>query len=322
MRGMLRTLLAVAASLALVACRAADPPPPPAAPYLLILGVAQDAGVPQIACTCEHCVAAREDPSRRRHAASALLVDPRDGRRWLFDATPDLREQVELARGHGGPPADAEGRPPLFDGVFLTHAHIGHYAGLVHLGREAYASETTPLYATARMGAYLAENGPWSLLFDAGHLRHERLEPGVPIQLAPDLAVTPIEVPHRQEFSDTVAFRVDGPNGAALYLPDIDAWDAWDRDFVEELATVDVAFVDGTFFDGAELPGRDLSKIPHPLVVDTLARIAPLAETERRKVRFFHLNHSNPLHDPDDPANERIRRSGAGVAREGDRVRL
>ena len=82
---------------------------------MLVLGTAQDGGLPQVACDAPCCRAARADPTRRRLVTSLLLVDPRSGKRWLFDATPDLAEQVERARPHSHP--TAAGRPALFDGI-------------------------------------------------------------------------------------------------------------------------------------------------------------------------------------------------------------
>jgi pyrroloquinoline quinone biosynthesis protein B len=304
--------LAVPALLLLVSCAAKQ------APYLLVLGTAQDGGYPQLGCEEPLCRAAHDHPELRRHVASALIVDPRSGQRWLLDATPDLPAQLELARGHAGPATGAAGRPPLFDGIFLTHAHMGHYTGLMHLGRESYATEATPVYATERMGEFLQTNGPWSLLFDAGHLEHVRLVPGQPVPLAEDLSVTPFEVPHRPEFSDTVAFLVRGPNGAALFLPDIDKWERWDRPIEDLIAQVDVALLDGTFFDGDELPGRDMDEIPHPFIVESLERFSALPAAERDKVRFFHLNHSNPAVDPNSSARARLDAAGMHVAREGE----
>lgn len=319
MRVLLAALLAL---LLLGACAAPRPRVPSDAPYLVVLGTAQDGGYPQLACDEPLCRAAREDPSRRRLVASALVVDPRTDRRWLIDATPDLPEQLELARGHGGPSADAGGRPPLFDGILLTHAHLGHYTGLAHLGREAYATETTPVHATERMGAYLRSNGPWSLLFEAGHLEHRVLAPGEPLRIAPDLAVTPFLVPHRPEFSDTVGFLVEGPNAAVLYLPDIDKWRRWDERIEDWIARADVALLDGTFFGPDELPGRDMAAIPHPFVVESLARFASLPAEQRAKVRFFHLNHSNPLVDPRSEESSRVRAAGMHVAADGEVHRL
>lgn len=290
----------------------------PQGPYVLVLGTAQDGGYPQIACQKELCRAARADPGLRRMVASVLLVDPASGRRWLFDATPDLPQQVELARGHGGPGMDEAGRPALFDGIFLTHGHMGHYTGLMHLGREAYGTAETPVFATEKMGRYLQENGPWSLLFEAGHLTYVRLEPDQVVDLGGGLRVTAISVPHRPEFSDTVAFLIEGPRRSVLFLPDIDKWEVWDRSIEELLEQVDVALLDATFFDGDELPGRDMAEIPHPFVVESLERFSPLPAEVRGRVRFIHLNHSNPLVDEGSEATARVLAAGMAVAREGE----
>ena len=294
----------------------------PSRPYVVALGTAQDGGLPQIGCARECCTAAREDPSRARLVTSLLLVDPRDGRRWLFDATPDIARQVERARGLGGPAEDAPGRPALFDGIFITHAHLGHVVGLLQLGREAYGSAPVPLIGTERMAGFLGSNGPWSLLFDGGYARPEVLQPGQTLELAEDLSVTAIQVPHRDEFTDTVAFLIRGPERSVLYLPDIDKWERWDRRLEDVIAGVDVALVDGTFYGPAELPGRDMSQVPHPFIVETLARIAPLPEAERAKVVFTHLNHSNPANDPTSDAAAAVRAAGSSVLDDGDRIRL
>jgi pyrroloquinoline quinone biosynthesis protein B len=309
-----RVLLA----LLLTGCAA----PGSTSPYLLLLGTAQDGGYPQIACRQPLCEAARADKNLARHVVSGLIVDPQTDRRWLIDASPDLRAQVEFARGHGGPAADVAGRPPLFDGIFLTHAHMGHYSGLLQLGREAYGSQTTPLYTSPSMGRYLRGNGPWSLLFDAGHLRQLDLEAGKAVQLSPTISVMPISVAHRGEFSDTLAFAIQGPERRVLYLPDIDRWDGAWLDFATWLAEYDAVLVDGTFFDGGELPGRDMSEIPHPPIASTLKAIENLPESERSKVIFFHLNHSNPVLDPHSHQRARVRASGARVAWDGMQIKL
>ncbi len=294
----------------------------PDRPFVVALGTAQDGGLPQIGCARECCTAAREDPSRARLVTSLLLVDPRDGRRWLFDATPDIARQVERARGLGGPPEDAPGRPALFDGIFITHAHLGHVVGLLQLGREAYGSAPVPLIGTERMAGFLGSNGPWSLLFDGGYARPQVLNPGQTLDLAQDLSVTAIQVPHRDEFTDTVAFLIRGPERSVLYLPDIDKWEKWDRQLEDVIASVDVALVDGTFFGPAELPGRDMSQVPHPFIVETLERIAPLPEAERGKVVFTHLNHSNPATDPTSDAAAAVRAAGSSILDDGDRIGL
>lgn len=294
-------------------------------PYVLVLGTAQDGGLPQIGCAEERCVAARLDPARRRRVTSLLLCDPGSGQRWLFDCTPDLAEQVERARGH---PATrrAEGpRPPLFEGVFLTHAHLGHYAGLLQLGREAYGARGLTTWATPRFAAFLRENGPWSLLVSEQRVVLHELVEGERVQLTPELAVVPFHVPHRDEFSDTLGFELHGPRRTLVYLPDIDKWAAWDAFGTTPapgrieglLARCDLALLDGSFFADGEIPGRSLADIPHPFVSESLARFAPLPASERAKVFFTHLNHTNPATDADGPAARAVRAAGMHVLSEG-----
>ena len=83
------------------------------------------------------------------------------------------------------------------------------------------------------------------------------------------------------------------------------------------LEGVDVALLDATFYSGDELPGRDLSKIGHPLVVDSMDRLQSRVDAGSLQVFFVHLNHSNPALDPASPARAAITRRGFGVAHAG-----
>ena len=236
-------------------------------------------------------------------------MDHAAGQSWLIDATPDLPAQLH-ALGQAAPGA-------TLAGILLTHAHTGHYAGLIHLGREAWATRRLPLYASARLAAFLRADAPWSLLVEWGHVELRPLVPGRRLALSPRLRVTPLAVPHRDELSDTLAFLVRGPARRLLYCPDTDAWDRWDVDVRDLVSGVDAALLDGTFYDETELPGRDLAQIPHPLAVDTARRLAGVAAD----VRLVHLNHSNPLHHPG-PQRDRLAAQGIGVGLPGDRWRL
>jgi pyrroloquinoline quinone biosynthesis protein B len=297
-------------------CRATGEQSLPSGPFVLVLGTAQDGGLPQLGCRAEPCQRARQDPSHRRLVASLLLADPRSGRRWLIDATPDLSEQVDLVEQFA-PRAEAGGRPALFDGIFLTHAHYGHYTGLAQLGREVYGSATTPVHGSARMCQFLSTNGPWDLLVSAGHIAPSRMEPGVPVELAPDLRVTAFVVPHRDEYTDTLGFLVEGPERSLIYVPDVDKWPLLEPPIEERIARVDHALLDGTFFADGEIPGRAMSEIPHPFIVESLERFASLSAGERGKVYFTHLNHTNPVADPAGEAARQVRDAGCSVAGEG-----
>jgi pyrroloquinoline quinone biosynthesis protein B len=297
-------------------------PDTPAEPYVLVLGTAQDGGLPQLGCREPRCAAARADPSRRRLVTSLLLADPRSGSRWLFDASPDIREELELARPH--PPTRVEhgARPPLVDGVFLTHAHIGHYLGLAELGREVYGARDVPVWASPRMRDFLAHNGPWSLLVETHAIELRDMPLAGEVELAPGIHVSALVVPHRDEFSDTLAFVIRGPHRSLLYLPDIDKWERWDLRLEDVLERVDVALVDGTFFADGELPGRSMAEVPHPFVVETLERLSDAPAALRCKVVFTHLNHTNPACDAGSSAQARIESAGMRVAREGEIVEL
>lgn len=315
------------AALVCTACVAPESPestdePPAAGAYAVVLGTAQDAGVPQVACECERCDAARRDPTARRLVTSVVVADPASGRRWLLDASPDLAEQVQIAAPHPPGRSRPAGRPPLFDAILPTHAHTGHYTGLLELGNESYGAEGQRVLCSTRMAEFLRTNDPWRFMVDRGFLRLEPLPLDTPVPLADGLTVTALPVPHRDELSDTVAFLVRGPRRALLYLPDIDKWERWDRRLEDVLAEVDVALIDGTFYADGEIPGRAMAAIPHPFIVETMRRLAPLPAAARAKVVFTHLNHTNPAVDPTSAAAIAIRAHGFRIAYEGMTINL
>jgi pyrroloquinoline quinone biosynthesis protein B len=281
---------------------------------LLLLGTAQDAGAPQLACRAACCERLRAR-GERVLVASAALVDARERKTYLLDATPDLREQLDhpalLPHLHPG------ARP--LDGILLTHAHAGHYLGLAFLGRESLAADAVPLFATERMRRFLEGAGPWELLLRAGHAELRDMEPGRPLALSSRLEVEPFAVPHRDEYSDTVGFQIRGPRRRAIYLPDVDRLD---EPLWRHLLATDVLLLDGTFFADGELAHRDMSQVPHPRMRETLARWSAAPATARPELWFLHLNHTNPALDPASPAAREVESAGARIARAGDTIAL
>lgn len=275
----------------------------------ILLGAAQDAGLPQAGCVCERCRRALENPSLRQYVVCLGLIHRESRQAWMIDATPDFREQLALLR-RAAPECELAG-------ILLTHAHMGHYTGLIQLGREAWNTQRMPVHATPRMAAFLMRNQPWQQLAKFGNIAIRLNPPGQPIALAPGLLATPIAVPHRDEWIDTMAFRVEGPERSLFYCPDIDDWDRWDYPLARMLAEVDVALLDGAFFSPAEIPGRNIAEIPHPLATDTAERAAA-ADCD---VRLIHLNHTNPLWD-DGVERAWVAERGVGVAGTGDRWSL
>ncbi len=286
-------------------------------PFVVVLGIAQDAGYPQAGCQRECCRAAWKEPAHRRMPVCLAIVDPQSRQRWLVECTPQFPAQ--LRRLDQLFPVDAS---PGLDGILLTHAHIGHYAGLVHLGREVMGANGVPVFVMPRMRQFLSANGPWDQLVSLKNISLQNLESGRPRQLNPRLSVTPLTVPHRDEYSETVAFKIQGPNRSVLFLPDIDKWTRWETRIEKVIEQVHVAYLDATFFDGEELPGRDISLIPHPFVVESIARFRTLPDDQRSKIRFIHLNHTNPALRPDSRATAQVREAGMRIAQPLEKVLL
>jgi len=278
-------------------------------PYTMVLGIAQDGGIPQAGCRKSCCTSGRHE-----RVASLGVVDPASHRWWLIDATPDFPSQLAAMA--------AEAPACSLAGIFLTHAHIGHYTGLMHLGREAMGARGMPVWAMPRMRDFLTANGPWGQLVTLANIELRPLAADSTIALGDSLRVTPFRVPHRDEYSETVGFRIDGPRGAVVYLPDIDKWERWDRRIEDVIAGASAAYLDGTFFDAAELPGRDMSEIPHPFIVESLSRFATLPAAARKHILFIHLNHTNRAGIAGTAERKRVEAAGCGVAAAGERTAL
>ncbi len=286
-------------------------------PWLVVLGTVQDGGAPQAGCTRDCCA----DPEIRRHVACLGIVDPMTSQRWIIDATPDFADQLRLLDRIAPANGNASGSAGLA-GILLTHAHIGHYTGLMHLGHEVMGASGVPVWAMPRMKAFLSSNGPWDQLVAFGNISLMELQAGEPVRLNRRLAVTPILVPHRDEYSETVGFRIDGPGRSALYVPDIDKWERWDRQVEDLLAEVDVAWLDGTFYADGELPDRSMAAISHPFIVESLRRFRALPAVQRDKVHFIHLNHTNTALRAGSKARAAIDAAGFHVAQRGQRFLL
>ena len=307
-------MLSAAAPLMILACtNPNDAPPSKTAScdiFLAVLGTAQDAGKPQISV---HSDPAWEDPAKARLASSIGLINRQDSTRYLFDASPDIRrqaytlDQLDDKRGF------------TLDGVFLTHGHMGHYLGLAHLGKEAMSAKSVPVYAMPKMANFLRNNGPWDQLVTLNNIDIQTLSDGTPIGLSSVLTVTPFQVPHRSEYTETVGYSIQGPKARAVYLPDIDSWTAWEAQggSLETLVTEhDRLYLDASFFSGAELPGRDMSLIPHPTISTTMEKLKHMPAKERAKIHFTHMNHTNPVHDKTSEAYAKMKANGFNVAQE------
>lgn len=280
-----------------------------AQPSLIVLGTIQDAGSPQIGCNKKCCRTLFNQPDPTRKVVSLGLFDKAQKKTYLFEATPDITSQLSMLKTVANSDND------IPDGIFLTHAHIGHYTGLMYLGREAINASNASVYLMPKMKKFLSQNGPWDQLVNTNNILLKEMQADRSIQLHDQLQVIPFLVPHRDEYSETVGYKIIGPNKKALFIPDIDKWEKWDRDISAEIANVDYAFIDATFYDTEELNNRDIRSIPHPFIIESMKRFSSLSVAEKKKIYFIHFNHTNPALLPNSVQAKKIKALGFNIAR-------
>ena len=281
--------------------------------YLKVLGTVQDAGAPHMGCEKSCCVDLFSEPQANLLVSSLGLVD--GNQTYVFDATPDFPAQSfnllsEVDNGKNTP-----------DGVFISHAHIGHYTGLMYLGREALGGNTVPVYVMPKMEEFIRTNGPWEQLVDLNNISLIPIK-NKEVQLSSDVKVEVLVVPHRDEYSETIGFLIEGPSKRVLFIPDINKWSSWKQDIKAWIKKVDYAFLDATFYDQNEIPHRDMSEVPHPFVVESMELFKDLNQQDKDKVYFIHLNHSNPLLNVNSEAYETVKAEGFHVAQYNQKINL
>ena len=273
------------------------------------MGVVQDGGLPHLGSNKLFC----ENIEEKRYVTSIMLINNENNESYLFDASPDINEQLNFM---------GDRIKKDLKGVFLTHAHIGHYTGLMYFGREALNSKSINVYAMPRMKKFLEQNGPWSQLVSLENISINQINSTSKIAIDQNVTIQPIEVPHRAEFSETVGYKIYGPNKTVLFIPDIDKWYLWEKSIIDEIKQVDYALIDATFYDSKEVNYRDLSEIPHPFVVESMELFDSIKDEEKNKIFFIHLNHTNPLLNKDSDQYKFVKSQGYNVAKEGMKLKL
>lgn len=280
--------------------------------YLVVLGIAQDAGFPQAGCEKECCQAYWKGKEDKKGITCLALVVRTAKKYWLIEATPDIA--IQLKKLQQFLPVTPDYTP---DGIFITHAHIGHYTGLMQLGREAMGASAIPVYVMPRMDSFLRHNGPWSQLVQLNNIELRSMKEDSLVELAPTVQVTPFRVPHRDEYSETAGLVISSGKSKVLFIPDIDKWEKWNREISSVIKDYTVVLIDGTFYKNGELPGRDMSEVPHPFVEETARLVINLPDSVKSKVHFIHFNHTNPLLKRTSTEKDQVRAAGFNVAEEG-----
>ena len=282
--------------------------------YIYILGNTQDAGLPHIGCEHPFC----EDNFNvyEEHYTTSIAVVNSDLKKYiLFEATPDITFQLNNLK------RNIFHEFLLPESIYITHAHMGHYTGLMYFGREALGSKDLLVRVLPRMSKFLQNNGPWSQLVDINNIKIEEINFESSTNELSNIIVTPVQVPHRDEYSETAGYIIEGKNKKALFIPDIDKWEKWDRDLSQLAKEFDFLLIDATFYDSKEI-NRDISEIPHPLVTETIDLLSGLDLKNRNKVYFIHMNHTNMMLDPDSELSKLVTSKGFNIARLGQKLYL
>jgi len=275
---------------------------------ILTLGTAQDGGFPHTGCMNACCVDAWQNPSLKRLIASlAVLVN---NKCWLIDITPDFSLQLNMIQNQSSNTMEIAG-------IFITHAHIGHYTGLLELGLEVMHTRNIPVYVMPKMKYFLEENAPFTQLIELHNIELVEIKADIALPLNDSISVTPFLVPHRNELSETVGFRIESENTSLIYISDIDSWDDWDVDINHIIRSNDILLLDGTFFSSDELENRNMHEIPHPFIKDSLDRFSLLDRVDRGKVYFTHFNHTNPVIKGSGKELLEVEKHGCQLAKDG-----
>ncbi|MFB6294766.1 MAG: MBL fold metallo-hydrolase [Candidatus Nanohaloarchaea archaeon] len=262
-----------------------------------ILGSVQDGGVPHLGCTCATCERARDDPSQQRYATSMKVYHEENDVTYLFDASPDIRFQLS---------------DEFLDGIFLSHGHLGHISGLLYLGKESFNANMVDVHCSESVADFMHDSYPYRLLIDRNNIVVNEHEDGDHVELM-DLQVVPVEVVHRYVPTDMHAFRIESDDTTLFYMTDIDYWT---DDAIEEVENADIAVVDGCFWSKEEIDRYE--RVPHPPIKESLDVFAD-TDTD---IIFTHMNHTNPVLDPDSEERQQVEDAGFRVADEGMEIQL
>lgn len=248
---------------------------------LKILGTMQDGGHPHIGCQKKCCAAAWKSKQLKRLVVSLGIVDEKNNKKWLIECTPDLKFQLQELGG--------------LDGIFITHGHVGHFAGLLQLEKCMLNTKAVPVWMMPQLQDMIIFNRPWKELVERKNIIPKALSNQQTINLGEDLEIIPFLVNHRDDFTETVGFKIIGPSKTVLFIPDVDNWQLSSFDLKQEIEEVDLAFLDGTFFNAQEVQHRDVKKIRHVFIEETMKLLKDLSKINKQKVNFIHFNHTNPV---------------------------
>ena len=287
-----------------------------------ILGTAQDGGIPQAGCSCERCNEAHKDLRLRKYPVSLGIIGT-DGSKHIIEVTKNLSEQLMIWSTN-------ENELFIPETVSITHLHLGHVEGIGQFGKPVMSSKEVDVFLSHKNKNIFDERSDIKLMIEENNIRthaknfNQLFEPmqgcGFSLQF--------ISIPHRSELGDTAAIIIKANKRNILFMPDQDSWEEtleyYSKENIREflkMFDINEALIDGTFWSMEELPGRNISEIPHPTIQDSLKLLGKRMENDPR-ISFLHLNHSNPVNDIGSKQRKLVEENGWRVSEIGDVLKL
>ncbi len=307
---------------------------------LLVLGSAAGGGFPQWNSNDAASKRARaKDAAAPSRTQSSIAVSA-DDRRWVvFNASPDLRQQI-----NDNPPLHPKNglRHSPIAGLVLTNGDVDHVAGLLTL-RESYPLS---IYATERVLSVLRANSIFNVL-NPEFVERRRMTLGEPFAVRDrkgedtGIVVEAFTVPGKVALymedasagsnfgtqpEDTVGLRIAARDNASqcFYVP---GCAAVTDDLSRRLAGAELVLFDGTLWRDDEMivagvgtkTGRRMGHVSVSGPEGSMAAFERLGV--KRKI-FVHMNNTNPILLADSAERAAIARAGWEAAHDGMEIRL
>ncbi|AJD45567.1 pyrroloquinoline quinone biosynthesis protein PqqB (plasmid) [Rhizobium gallicum bv. gallicum R602sp] len=305
---------------------------------LKILGSAAGGGFPQWNCNYRLSRAVRNGEGGFRRRTQSSLGVSADGKDWiLFNASPDIREQIAAAL-ELQPMEEGPLRASPIQAVVLTNADVDHIAGLLSL-RERHRFV---IYATARVLRVIEENSIFNVL-DRQLVERRELLLNVPTPIADwhgkptSIVVEAFPVPGKialfledagraqegfgTEEGDTVGLRIvqEDCHSSALYIPGCASIDAHLK---KKIAAASCLLFDGTVYTDDEMLSAGVGtktgrRMGHMHIAGSDGSMALLADIAPARRVYVHINNTNPILDERSPEAAVVRAGGWEIGYDG-----
>jgi pyrroloquinoline quinone biosynthesis protein B len=270
----------------------------------------------------------RSDPRRAFRRTQSTAAVSADGERWfLLNASPDIRDQVACLPG----PIPTGVRQVPVEGIVTTDGELDHTLGIALLREARYLQ----LYATPAVRSILERDTrllPVTQAFADVEVTETPVGQRVPLRYRDGqpsgISIEPFAVPAGPpRFAPEAApghtvglvLRDESTGGSCAFVP---GCGALDESLLNRLGETDLVLFDGTFWSDDELVTLGISdrrarEMDHLPVSGKGGSLSRLAQLERPRRVYTHINNTNPMLLEDSAERAAVERAGLQVGSDG-----